>query len=51
MIYIICAIFSGTAASFVQVHLGLEMFSGIWWAVGVPWWLLGGLIGGLLSNV
>lgn len=51
MSYIICAIIFGIIGSIVQASAGAEMFSGIWWAIGAPFWLLGGLFGGLFSNV
>lgn len=51
MSYIICAIIFGTIGSIVQVSAGAEMFSGIWWAIGAPFWVLSGFFGGLLNEV
>ena len=51
MRYIVCAIIFGLTGACVQQALGLDMFSAYWWAAGTPFWLLGGLIGGLISDV
>lgn len=50
MLYVISAIVFGFLGSLVQVSAGAEMFSGLWWSIGMPFWLLGGLVGGVLSN-
>ena len=51
MFYIVSAIVFALLASFVQVGAEAEMLSGLWWAIGAPFWLLGGFIGSLLTEV
>lgn len=51
MFYVVSAIAFGLLGSFVQISVGAEMFSVLWWIIGMSFWLLGGLVGGVLSNV
>jgi ABC-type multidrug transport system permease subunit len=51
MFYVISAVIFGLLASFVQVGAEAEMLSGLWWAIGAPFWLLSGFIGSLLTEV
>lgn len=51
MFYVISAIVFGLLAHFTQSSANADLFSGLWWAIGAPFWALGGFVGLVMSNL